>query len=122
MIEPDADAELAARKREMAERGKQALLADLVEVLKTAPGRRVLHRLMTDSGMHLPSHALGPDGRGDALATAFREGCRNQGLMIELLIGQADPDALIEMQTEHLKAVRAARAQRAAAEMDAGKQ
>lgn len=115
----DRDEELQARMRQLAQREREQLLRDVIEVLQLPAGRRLLHRLLADSGMYTSTHSVARDGRVDPYATAFHEGQRNQGLMLEALIGQADPEAMIRMQVEHLQAVRSARAQREAAEREA---
>lgn len=110
----DRQAAIAARVRELEQRAEEQLRRDLVEVIKLPEGRRLLHALLERTGFHLQSYAP-----GDTHESAFRAGRRQFGIELELLIGQADPEALIRMQVEHLQAVRSARAQREAAEREA---
>lgn len=99
-----AETSAAAAARRLRERE----LADARAVLATEQGRRFLWWLLGEAGTHSISYV-----RGDAYETAFREGQRNTGIMLEARINAADPLALLTMQREALED--AARRRRTAA-------
>jgi hypothetical protein len=57
-----------------AERELRYEVSDLAWLMGSKRGRRVMHRLLSQSGVHRLSYTP-----GDALATAFNEGQRNIG-------------------------------------------
>lgn len=99
--------DVSQEQRDAARREREAQINDMRAVLATAQGRRFLWWMMGKVGTYSASYAP-----GDALASAFNEGQRNVGIMLEAEIGAADPEALIVMQTEALIAARAKRAAR----------
>lgn len=66
--------------------------ADLLSVLETPAGRRVLARLVRVAGVTGPAYAP-----GDALATAYNEGLRRMGLMIMDEVRAVEPGALADI-------------------------
>lgn len=115
----DEQEALAARKRELAQAAREQFVRDTLELVSTAAGRRWIAWLTGEVGIRAQTYSLGADGRGDPMATAFHEGRRSVGILVEATVDQADPEALIRMQVEHLQRVRSARAQRDAAEKEA---
>lgn len=71
--------------------------ADIVAVLATDEGRRVMRRILAMASLHSPSFAT------DALVMAFNEGNRNFGLRLLALIADSAPAALAGILIEQPK-------------------
>jgi hypothetical protein len=70
---------------------------DLRKVLATESGRRVLWRLLSKCGLYTLSFAAGQSD-----VTAFREGRREVGNEILIMLAEADPEAYIRLQKENM--------------------
>lgn len=68
---------------------------DIVAVMSTEAGRRVMHRLLTRAGIYRCSF------NGQSNATIFNEGARNQGLMLLAEIQSAAPGSYLTMIKEN---------------------
>lgn len=69
-------------------------IEDLKRLMNIKWGRRIMWRLLAKSGVYRLSYE-----RGDALATAFNEGQRNQGLrLMALLLEHASSDYALMVQ------------------------
>lgn len=79
----DLDAELAqhAKAKADAEQELRWEIDDLVWLMTSKRGRRVMWRLLTNAGVYRQSYVP-----GDAFGTAFNEGNRNQGSRLLALI------------------------------------
>jgi len=109
---------VAARLHQMADRERELLAQATKAVLGTLHGRRLLWWLLGETGLYSSSYRRDPTGRGDAVESAFREGMRNIGVILDNRLCSVDPDAVILMQTEALKAKRDERAEREAVKID----
>lgn len=108
MTDPAPETSAAAAARRLHERE----LSDARAVLATEQGRRFLWWLLGQAGTYGLSYV-----RGDERETTFREGQRNVGIVLEVRIAAADPEALLVMQREALED--AARRRRTAADQAA---
>ena len=73
----------------------------LNEVLQTKSGRRVLWSIMEQSNV------FGISYTGEVNSTLFNEGMRSTGNRLLVQIQQANPDAFLLMQKEHLDQIKA---------------
>lgn len=73
---------------------RQQELDDIEKCLKTRHGRRLMWRVLELAGVFRSSFST------DALAMAFQEGQRNQGLILLIDIQTVDPDGYILMAKE----------------------
>lgn len=80
------------KKRNLEKRNQ----ADLLAVLRTPQGRRLLWRVLQAAQIH--EHGFVP---GDAYATAFHCGQKSVGLFLFGLINQTSPLAFAQMQGEY---------------------
>jgi hypothetical protein len=69
--------------------------ADLVAVMETVPGRRVIHRLLEKGGIFRLSFKPGMSD-----VTAFQEGERNQALQLFVDVNKAAPGLYLTMMRE----------------------
>lgn len=79
---------------------KKRNTSDVQAVLKTAPGRRLLWRLLQAARVH--QHSFVP---GDATAMAFHCGQQSIGLFLLAEIEEAAPNAYAQMRGEYLSEV-----------------
>jgi hypothetical protein len=75
-------------------------IADLVWLMSSKRGRRIVWRLLARARVFQLSHT------GEALSTAFNEGQRNFGLRLTVQIISECPDLYSRMLTEHSENVR----------------
>ena len=68
---------------------------DITEVMSTAEGRRLMHKILARSGIYRCSF------NGQSNATIFNEGARNQGLILLAEIQSAAPGSYITMLKEN---------------------
>jgi hypothetical protein len=85
----------AKPKKKAREKHNQAK-DDLIAVMETVPGRRVIQRLLEDTGLYRVSFT------GNA-TTYFNEGMRNVGLRILADLQDFCPQLFLLMQQEHMK-------------------
>ena len=69
---------------------------DMIDVMRTEQGRRLVMRLLVLSGINRTSYSI--DG-----GTEFREGARNVGLQLQSMVLRADKDLYLKMITEDLE-------------------
>ncbi|CAK0756543.1 conserved hypothetical protein [Gammaproteobacteria bacterium] len=92
----EIDIEAENKKQEQkAKRIRERVLSDLRAVLKNAEGRRVLWKLLSDSGVYRISFT------GEAAGTNFNEGQRSIGLQLLRDIEDAKPESLTQMRREY---------------------
>ena len=72
-------------------------IEDLRSVLKTSAGRNVLWQVLEQANV------FGISYTGESNSTFFNEGMRNIGNRLLAHIQQANPDAFLLMQKEHIK-------------------
>lgn len=80
-FDPSAEEERATGARARAEQEARWEIEDLAWLMSSKRGRRVMWRLLTNAGVYRLSYT-----QGDAGATAFNEGQRNQGLRLLSLV------------------------------------
>jgi hypothetical protein len=90
----ERDPQAAAEKATKAQLAAQTEIDDLLWLMSDARGRRLVWRLLTRSGIYRTSFST------DALAMAFAEGRRNEGLVLLDEIVRHCPKRFSEMQTE----------------------
>jgi hypothetical protein len=81
-------------KAEKAQLERQAEIDDLLWLMSDKRGRRIVWRLLGESGVYQVTFT------GDALTSAFREGRRSRGLDLLAAINQHCPERFSEMQKE----------------------
>lgn len=79
------------KEQNIIERDRQ----DLVTVMSSVEGRRLMHKLLARTGIYRCSF------NGQSNATIFNEGARNQGLMLLADIQSAAPGSYITMLKEN---------------------
>jgi hypothetical protein len=95
-IEAEEARELEAQAASKQEAGYE--IADLAWLMGNKRGRRIVWRLLSHAGLYRLSHQP-----GDAFATAFNEGQRNQGLRLAALLQAHCRDDYALMHQERAK-------------------
>lgn len=95
-VEPDETERAEKARRAALER--QTEIDELLWLMSDKRGRRFVWRLLQRTGIYQLSFVP-----GDASATAFKEGNRNQGLQLLSQVMQHCPDRFSEMQKEVTK-------------------
>jgi hypothetical protein len=93
-----ADPEQVKAARKRGQRRKAREIDDMALVLQTAPGRRVMWRIMGYCGIYRSSTEAG--GIESHPQMAYHEGRQDVGRFIFATIGQVSPTAYHEMQQE----------------------
>ena len=86
-------AETKSKKAEARER--QEALNDIIAVMDTHAGRRMIWRLLTHARVFTTTF------NGQSNATIFREGQRNEGVWLMTQVLEANPELYLLMQKEH---------------------
>lgn len=75
-------------------------IEDLKSTLQTKAGRNVLWSIMDQANV------FGMSYTGEVNSTIFNEGMRNMGNRLLIQIQQANPDAFLLMQKEHIERIK----------------
>lgn len=90
-VDPDEHEKRQAEKKAAAQRRKETEDTDMVWLMSTRQGRRIVWRLLEAAGVYRSTY------NSDAMAMAFAEGNRNNGLRLMAWVSSLCPNQYLDM-------------------------